>query len=156
MYEFVKEEGAEGPFYYFKTEFGLTYYVALRKWHQDTYPLNNLYSLDFGEIDSKKGANDSKVSFTILEIIIQFLKVDNSIVLHFLCDSLDQRQLNRKRLFSRWFSICNLDNWIKYDYDFENVAYYVSFIYNSQKYETELIEREILLTLDIYERAKDE
>lgn len=155
MYKYFFEQGTNGPYFYFTTESALTYYVAFRNISQDGYPLNNLYSLDFGEIDGKKSKNDYKISSTILEIIIQFLKNDSTLVLHFLCDSEDKRQLNRKRLFSRWFSICNLKNWIKYDYDFDNADYNISFIYNSEKYETELMEIEILLTLDIYERAKN-
>lgn len=156
MYDYILQEGADGPFFYFTTEFNLTYYVAFRKMPQESYPLDNLYSLDFGEVDNKKGKNDSKISSTILEIIIKFLEQDATLVLHFLCDSEDKRQLNRKRLFSRWFSICNLENWIKYDYDFENSDYNISFIYSSLKYETDLMESEILLTLDVYERAKNE
>ncbi|MGM0635986.1 MAG: DUF6169 family protein [Bacteroidota bacterium] len=156
MYEYNIEQGANGPYFYFTTDFGLTYYVAFREMPQESYPLDNVYSLDFGEVDRKKGKKDSKISSTILEIIIMFLEKDSSLVLHFLCENDDKRQLYRKRLFSRWFSICNLENWIKYDYDFENADYNISFIYNSLKYETDLMESEILLTLDVYERAKEE
>ncbi|MDY0781107.1 DUF6169 family protein [Tenacibaculum sp. IB213877] len=156
MYKYTKEQGAEGPYFYFYTENNLTYYVAFRNMSQDSYPLNNLYSLDFGEIDNRKGKNDIKISSTILHIIIQFINFDQSIVLHFLCDSTDKRHLNRKRLFSRWFSISHKSNWIKYDYDFDNADYNISFLYCSDIYETQKIESEILLTLDVYERAKDE
>lgn len=143
-------------FFYFNTENNLTYYVAFRFMEQDGYPLSNLYSLDFGEIEEKKGVNDSKISLTILQIIINFIQENSSVIIHFLCDSLDDRQLSRKRLFSRWFSVCNITSWVKYDYDFENVNYNISFVYNADVYETGLMEREILLTLDAYERAKDE
>ncbi|PIB33863.1 hypothetical protein BFP78_06350 [Gaetbulibacter sp. 5U11] len=155
MYEYFLEQGADGPYFYFYTENNLTYYVAFRNMSQDSHPLNNLYSLDFGEIDEHKGKNDSKISSTILQIITDFLNEDLSYVIHFLCDSADSRQLNRKRLFNRWFSICDMNSWIKYDYDFDNVDYNVSFLYNTDFYETEIIESEILLTLDVYERAKD-
>ena len=156
MYEYFIEEGADGPLFYFSTGYDLTYYVAFRNMSQDNYPLNNLYSLDFGEIDGKKGKNDSKISSTILEIIIKFLNNNPSLILHFLCESSDRRQLHRKRLFTRWFSICAMDNWVKYDYDFENADYNISFIYRSDFYETDKIEAEILLTLDAYERVKNE
>lgn len=156
MYNYFKEQGADGPYFYFYTELNLTYYVAFRNMSQDNFPLNNLYSLDFGEIDGLKGKNDSKISSTILNIIIEFLESDHSLVVHFLCDNNDSRQLNRKRLFSRWFSICEMHNWMKYDYDFDSVDYNVSFLYCSDVYDTNLMETEILLTLDVYERAKNE
>jgi len=156
MYDYLLEQGADGPYFYFKTEIGLTYYVAFREIFQNNYPLKNLYSLDFGEIDSKKGKNDSRISATILEIIIKFIIKDSSAVVHFLCDTDDERQLNRKRLFSRWFSICNMKNWVKYDYDFENADYNISFIFNSEIYEINVMEQEVLSTLEDYEKAKDE
>jgi hypothetical protein len=142
-------------FFYFYTDNNLTYYVAFRNISQDNYPFNNLYSLDFGEVDNKKGNNDSYISLTILEIIVKFLRRDESCVIHYLCDNTDERHLCRKKLFNRWFSISNNKNWTKYDYDFENINYNVSFLYNSDIYDTELIQSEILLTLDVFERAKD-
>lgn len=156
MYNYNEKQGSSDPFFYFYTKNNLTYYVAFRNISQDNYPLNNLYSIDFGEIDNNKGKNDLDISSTILEIIIKFLNKDTSYIIHFLCDNTDERQLYRKRLFSRWFSISNMQNWTKYDYDFENADYNVSFLYNSEIYDTELIESEILLTLDVFERAKNE
>lgn len=156
MYKYYKEQGADGPYFYFYTELNLIYYVAFRNMSQETFPLNNVYSLDFGEIDGKKGKKDTKISSTILSIIIEFLETDQSLVIHFLCDSADSRQLNRKRLFSRWFSICGMEQWVKYDYDFDSADYNISFMYCSDIYETTLMETEILLTLDVYERAKNE
>ena len=156
MYKYIEEQGADGPYFYFYTENNLTYYVAFRKMPQENYPLNNLFSLDFGEVDGKKGRNDSNISSTILHIIIEFLNTDQSKVIHFLCDSEDSRQLTRKRLFNRWFSLSQMSNWIKYDYDFDNANYNISFVYCSNAYNTSQIEAEILLTLDVYERAKNE
>lgn len=156
MYNFTEEQGSKDPFFYFYTKNKLTYYVAFRDISQDNHPLNNLYSLDFGEINSSKGKNDLDISSTILEIIIKFLAKDESIVVHYLCDNTDDRQLFRKRLFSRWFSICDMQNWTKYDYDFDEANYNISFLYNSDIYDTKLMESELLLTLDSLERAKNE
>ena len=156
MYDYIEKQGSKDPFFYFYTKNDLTYYVSFKNISQDNHPLNNLYSLDFGEIDNKKGKNDHGISSTILQIIIKFLSKDESFVIHFLCDNTDERQLYRKRLFSRWFSISNMVNWTKYDYDFENADYNVSFLYNSTVYDTELMETEILLTLDVLERAKND
>lgn len=154
MYKYSREEGSNDPYFYFKTNNNLTYYVAFRNISNNSYPLNNLYSLDFGEVDNKKAKGDLEVSSTILEIIVNFLQKDDTIVLHYLCDITDSKQLNRKRLFSRWFNITKMGNWSKYDYDFESINYNISFIYNSDVYEKTKIQEEILLTLDVYERAK--
>lgn len=156
MYKYSKKQGSNDPFFYFETENNLTYYVAFRNISQELYPLNNLYSLDFGEIDNKRFKGDSQISNTILEIILKFISNDNSRVIHYLCDNTDSKNLNRKRLFSRWFALNETENWMKYDYDFDSIEYNISFIYNSEIYDTDKMQEEILLTLDIYERAKDE
>ena len=156
MYKYSEDKGANDPSFYFYTEFGLSYYVSFRNMSQDNFPLNNLYSLDFGEVNNLKGRKDMKISSTILNIIIDFLNSDKSIIIHFLCDSEDLRQLNRKRLFNRWFSICGMDNWVKYDYDFDSVDYNISFLYCSEVYDTSLVESEILLSLDALERVKNQ
>lgn len=155
MYKYSEKQGSKDPFFYFLTKNRLTYYVAFRNISQDNYPLNNLYSLDFGEIDNKKSENDLTISSTILEIIIQFLNKDNTCIIHYLCDNTDKKQLYRKKIFSRWFAISNMPNWTKYDFDFDNAEYNLSFLYNSEIYSTQLIEAEILLTLDVLERAKN-
>ena len=49
-----------------------------------------------------------------------------------------------------------MDQWVKYDYDFDSADYNISFIYCSDIYETAIMETEILLTLDVYERAKND
>ena len=155
MYNYFEDEGYDSPYFYFYTKHNLTYYVSFIKMDVGDYPLNNVYSLDFGEINNNKGKNDTLISPIILEIIIKFIQKDESIVVHYLCENGDERQLYRKKLFTKWFSICDMNNWVKYDYDFENVNYNVSFLYNSDIYNTELMESEILLTLDVYERAKN-
>lgn len=157
MYKYFLEQGTDkDPLFYFYTDFGLAYYVAFRNMSENVYPLHNLYSLDFGEINKRKSKNDSKISSTILAIIRNFIETDNSRVIHFLCDNEDQRQLHRKRLFSRWFSISAMNDWVKYDYDFKNVDYNISFIYSANIYNTKVMENQILSTLEIYENAKDE
>lgn len=155
MYEYIKKEGADGPFFTFVTKHNLTYYVSFRKMEQENYPLDNLYSLDFYEIDNSKGSSDPNISSTIFDIINSQIANDDLLIIHYLCDPADKRHLCRKRLFSNWFSTFELKNWIKYDYDFDKADYNISFLYNSNVYDTELVEEEILLTLDTYERAKE-
>lgn len=154
MYDYRKEEGSD-PLFIFETNYGLTYYVAFRKMGIEKYPLDNLYSLDFDEIDKKKVKNDEEISSTILNIITTFLDDNNHIIVHYICDSLDFRHTFRRRLFSRWFSMMNPPNWIKYDIDIEDSEdYTLTFIYDSSLYGTELVEPEIILTIDSLQREK--
>ena len=107
MYEYFKKEGSD-PLFIFETKGGLTYYVTFRKMGTESYPLDNLYSLDFFEIENKKGKNDTNISSTILNIITDFISDNNHIVLHYICESIDLKHTFRRRLFSRWFSFTNL------------------------------------------------
>jgi hypothetical protein len=154
MYDYRKEEGSD-PLFIFETNHGLTYYVAFRKMGTEKFPLDNLYSLDFDEIDKKKGKNDEEVSSTLLHIITTFLDENNHIIVHYICDSLDSRHTFRRRLFSRWFSMMNPTHWIKYDIDIEDTEEYtLTFLYDSSLYGTDLVEPEIILTLDSLQRDK--
>ena len=81
MYDYRKEEGSD-PLFIFETHLGLTYYVAFRKMGTGKFPLDNLYSLDFDEIDKKKGKNDEEISSTLLHIITTFLDENNHIIVH--------------------------------------------------------------------------
>jgi len=65
MYKYYKEQGAEGPYFYFYTELNLTYYVAFRNMSQENFPLNNLYSLDFGEVNKKKEKTTLNILYNI-------------------------------------------------------------------------------------------
>ena len=70
MYDYRKEEGSD-PLFIFETHLGLTYYVAFRKMGTGKFPLDNLYSLDFDEIDKKKGKMMKKflqLFFTLLPL----------------------------------------------------------------------------------------
>lgn len=157
MYNYTKEyDEGEDPHFYFSTNNNLTYYVTFRDISQKDSPLNKLYSLDFGELNNSKSKNDPEISLTILHIISEFLNKDNYRVLNFQCDTEDSKQVYRKKLFTKWYKEYNNDDWIKYDYDFTNTQYLLSFIYCSKVYDTELIESEILLTLDALERPKRE
>ncbi|MCF2875392.1 MULTISPECIES: DUF6169 family protein [unclassified Tenacibaculum] len=154
MYDYIESLGADSPYFYFRTSNNLTYSVSFRPMPNENYPFHNLYAFDFTEIDNKKSSKDDLIPKTILKIVDEFLKKDSSIILHYVCDSTDNKQLFRRRLFNRWFLSCKTVDWIKYDYDFEEVPYYISFIYSTNDYDTELIEREVLLSLDSYERMK--
>ncbi|WP_418502195.1 DUF6169 family protein [Flagellimonas sp.] len=155
MYRYTEEKGDDGPFFVFKTDFSLTYIVSFRKMGAMNFPLENLYSLDFLEVNGQKGKTDSKISSTILHIILCFLKSNPNCVLHYLCDISGGKQKFRAKLFSKWFSITDTGTWNKLDISLETVDdYQLSFLYDSSIYEPELIESEIILTMDSLEAEK--
>ncbi len=154
MYKYRKREGND-PLFTFETIHELTFYVAFRYMGAENFPLENLYSLDFGETERNKSPIDQEISITILKIITDFVSENNHIILHYICDSMDNKQDFRDRLFSRWFSITSPKNWNKYDILLENYENYrLSFLYNADIYNSRFIEREIILTLDSLEREK--
>lgn len=53
MYKIEEQEG-DDPLFIFHTNTGLTYYVSFQKMELDSSYFHNLYSVDFGEIDSTK------------------------------------------------------------------------------------------------------
>ncbi|NER11797.1 hypothetical protein SAMN06265375_1211 [Muriicola jejuensis] len=155
MYEYIEEKGEDGPFFIFTTDFSLTYIVSFKKMGTMNYPLDNLFSLDFLEENGNKRRTDSKVSSTILHIILEFIKQNPSCVLHYLCDIEGGKQIFRARLFSKWFSIADTGTWNKLDISLAAVEnYQISFLYDSGIYEPELIESEIILTMDSLESDK--
>lgn len=155
MYEYKKEEGDDGPLFTFDTVYGLTFIVSFRHMGVKDYPLNNLYSLDFVELNQIKSPSDSFISSTILSIVIEFTTEYNDYIIHYLCELSDKKHFYRSRLFSRWFSINNPNGWVKYDIDIDmDLDYKLSFLYDSKIYETNYIEEEIILVLDSLENEK--
>ena len=152
MYEYKEDKGQDCPFFTFETEQNLSYYVAFRNMQVETLPLCNLESIDFSEVDKKKGYHDIEVSTTIIEIINNYINRDSSIIIHYICDSSDKKQHFRNKLFNRWFDLNNKEM-VKYDIRV-NEDYTLTFLYNQNIYETEIIESEIILMLDALERDK--
>ncbi|WP_421824873.1 DUF6169 family protein [Flagellimonas oceanensis] len=156
MYEYTREEGDDGPLFLFSTEFGLSYIVSFRQMGKLNYPLHKLYSIDFLEKKGRKGKSDIKISTTILSIILQFIDENPECTLHYLCDINDGKQMHRAKLFTRWFSLCGANNWMKLDFKFDGAPedYMLSFLFDSHVYDEELMQDEILLTLDMLESDK--
>lgn len=154
MYEYYKEEG-DYPLFTFTTDNDFTYYVAFRDMEQEGYPLENLYAIDFYKIEKGKTQKDKKVSLTILQIIFDFIAKNESLIIYYLCDSMDNKQTYREKLFSKWFAISDTQNWNKFDLTLENHEdYKMSFLYNSNIYSNEIIESEVIKCMNVLERSK--
>lgn len=86
--------------YLFKTDFGGLFNISFLEntiiWNKDTY--------EFGifNVTGKTSPNDIKLKKTVIAIIEEFFH-DNPNVLLFQCETGDNKQSARARLFQRWF-----------------------------------------------------
>lgn len=100
----------ENNSYGFRTDYGVIYRVGFYEnnliWADDTY--------EFGinNENHKTSPNDKKVKKTILAIIEEFF-LSNPTVLLYQCETGDNRQAMRARLFAKWFNdYAKKDNYI--------------------------------------------
>lgn len=100
----------EGDSYGFKTDYGVVYRVGFYK--NDTIWADNTYEFGINNENHKTSPNDVKVKETILSIIEEFFKSNPSVLLY-QCETGDNRQAMRARLFAKWFNDYGLkDNFV--------------------------------------------
>lgn len=155
MYKYIENQGDDGPYSIFNTDFGLTYIVSFRWMGTSSFPLDHLYSVDFIEENGQKRKVDSKVSATIRKIIVVFTQKNPGCVLHYLCDIAGGKQKYRARLFSKWFSMSATGHWTKLDVNLDTIDdYQLSFLYDANRYSHAVMESEISMTLGRLEAEK--
>lgn len=84
----------------FHTDYGVHYGVEFVV--DDTLLSRTAYHLNIVNANHKKSPNDPKVKDTIIYIIDEFFKQNNTTLLY-ICDTGDNKQSMRSRLFERWF-----------------------------------------------------
>lgn len=98
--EFTEEEG----FYQFYTDRGVHYSVGFME--DDILLSHNSYQLIIANINNHKSPRDWKVRDTIVSIVDEFFRCNNSTLLY-ICETGDNKQSMRSRLFEYWFSTYN-------------------------------------------------
>ena len=88
-------------FYQFFTETGVHYSVGFMK--DDLLLTKDSYQLIIANVNNHKSPRDRKVRDTIVAIIDEFFNQNNSTLLY-ICDTGDNKQHMRSRLFEYWFS----------------------------------------------------
>lgn len=90
--------------YFFVTDFGVVYKISFG----DDAPIwkTGAYTFDIRNTNHKTSPNDEKVKKTIISIIEEFFKVNADILLY-ICETGDNKQAMRNRLFVRWFNEYN-------------------------------------------------
>lgn len=95
------EIAGEDGFYQFFTDGGVHYSVGFME--DDILLSQNSYQLIIANINNHKSPRDRKVRDTIIAIVDEFFKNNNSTLLY-ICEIGDSRQSMRSRLFEYWFS----------------------------------------------------
>lgn len=98
--ELTDKEG----FYQFFTDGGVHYSVGFME--DDILLTNNSYQLIIANINNHKSPRDRKVRDTIVSIVDEFFNRNNSTLLY-ICETGDNKQSMRSRLFEYWFSTYN-------------------------------------------------
>ena len=99
----VETTGEDG-FYQFFTDGGVHYSVGFME--DDILLSQNSHQLIIANINNHKSPRDHKVRDTIIAIVDEFFRNNNSALLY-ICETGDSKQSMRSRLFEYWFSTYN-------------------------------------------------
>lgn len=87
--------------YLFRSDYGIEYVVGFKT--EDIFNPIPAYWFDLSNRSQKASPNDAKVRETVICIILEFFQENPDIMLY-MCDSANDQQAQRNRLFLRWFS----------------------------------------------------
>lgn len=88
----------------FITDYGVRYNISFL--YDDTLLEQEAYQLVIANVNHRPSPNDPKVRRTVLAIVETFFAINNTILLY-LCETGDNKQSLRSRLFERWFNTYN-------------------------------------------------
>lgn len=139
------------------TDFGVEYIVTFEV---SSHALaadyaSAVYEFSFYNKTDRKLPADQRVVDTIL-IALDALLQDPYVVLLYVCESLDGRQLARKRTFDSWFKLANRTGHEKVDFaiDAAGTMLYASVILSKQNPERPLLLADFEQTYQLYQSYK--
>ena len=157
MYHYIKKED-NNPLFTFITKHGLNYYVAFKKMEFENNYFQNLYSIDFWEVDNTKFIKDTTIEVTIIEIIFEFFSLYPNALLHYICDNMDSKQSFRSKLFDNWYNKSINDDFSKLDINYEipneSESYKLEFIFKSEFYAIEEVGKNTIAQLEEFSSFK--
>lgn len=111
---------AEGEYYIFYTSTKQKYFFYLldiTDYYRELNPVlqSNVYEFSFFPEKKIKSKKDPRIAKTLTIAIKRILTNNPNSIISFTCDSLDQKEDSRKRLFHNWFVEFNNKNIIKLD-----------------------------------------
>ena len=101
------EHGPSIHSYRFTTDYGVGYSIDFVE--DDLFISNETFQFIIANLNNRKSPRDSKLRDTILAIIEEFFRANESTLLY-ICETGDGRQAMRKRLFEYWLSTYNRKN----------------------------------------------
>lgn len=93
--------GGTSNSYCFTTDYGIDYSVDFVE--DDLISSDESYQLIIAKLNNKKSPKDDKIKETVLAIVEEFFDKNQSTLLY-LCETGDNKQTMRSRLFEYWFS----------------------------------------------------
>lgn len=134
-------------FYVFQTEQNISYSISFSEEYEIGGCMSYQFSID--NIGHVHGSYDNKIKDTIIAIIEDFF-IENQDVLLYICDTSDNRETARNRLFLRWFKQCSTGKYTicTADSKVEDTNFYMAIIVDNNNSKLEDI------TLDFRTTAK--
>lgn len=132
----------EGNFSYsFTTKHGVVYHVYFLDYSAYLPSFSSVYMFNIEPEEDTAHPMDSRIAVTVVELLKRFF-AHNENAMIMVCDTLDGKELKRKRLFSRWFLQYNNGDIQKFDASSEDEDYllYVSlFVHKKNPHFKELV-----------------
>ena len=156
MYQYKLEED-NSPLFSFVTKHNLHYFVSFKKMDFENSYFSNLFSLDFWEMENQKFIKDEFIGETIIYIVFEFFKKFPNSLLHYVCDSVDNRQNGRSKLFDKWYNKSENINFSKLNIEFKierELNYNLEFIFKSEYYDFEITKETIIMQLQEFSNYK--
>lgn len=101
---YLVESTEKDGYYQFFTDSDVHYFVGFME--DDILISKNSYQLIIANLNNHKSPRDRKVRDTIVSIVDEFFNRNNSTLLY-ICETGDDKQRMRSRLFEYWFSTYN-------------------------------------------------
>ncbi|MFN8346270.1 MAG: DUF6169 family protein [Spirosomataceae bacterium] len=143
--------------YSFLSDYGIQYSIAL---FDASFHFNNLIIPNGNIVEFSFGADnelpvDKKVTDTVLQFLSDFFQNPQNVMLY-VCESIDRKQLPRKRVFDKWFLKFGHSDLEKYDFSFslDDIIIRGVVIIDAKNTERELLLNAFLESYQVYSDYK--
>ncbi len=143
--------------YSFVSDYGINYSIAL---FDASFHFNNIVIPDGNIVEFSFGADkelpvDKKVTDTVLQFLSLFFQNPQNVLLY-VCESIDRKQLPRKRIFDKWFLKYGHTALEKYDFSFslDDVIITGAVIIDAKNTEREVLLNAFLESYQVYSDYK--
>lgn len=141
MYKYSEIEGSDYPLFFFRSIDDHHYNLSFSEYYKIAgIPF---YSIDIDCINHKKPKKDPLVGKTICMIIEGFLSKNNQILMGYVCDKSDAKELYRRRKFNSWNKLYSSGRFLMLNQEINfkdgNGSYYTSLIFDANVHPEDFI-----------------